>query len=281
MLCKLIRKNFVCILFYIVFVFVAGCNDFFEEERIIRKVDHVMIVTKEAEELKAFMSNILQLPESWPYMYMNGFYTGGVFAGNLRIEAADSDTYISENVIGGVALEPFVTGDEIIEMLNSRNIKNEVLEVHDQYRTININNILPGSWIFICEYFIEKEKRDKKWAKEKAMLEDINGGPLGISGVGEIKIAVDRRDRMINWIKLFFPYVLQKEKYFKIDDGPAISFSITDKNYIKSIRFDVKSLSTARNYLIANNILGRDDKNIVSTDPIKTYGVLFEFSEPY
>lgn len=278
---KLTNKIFVCIFVFIVFIFVAGCDEFTEEERIVSKVDHVMIVTKEAEGLKNFMSNVLQLPESWPYMYMNGFYTGGVFAGNVRIEAANSDTYISDNVIGGFALEPFGTGDEVIEKMNSRRIKNEVLEVHEQYRTINVNSILPGSWIFFCEYFIEKEKRDKKWAKEKAMLEDIDGGPLGINCVDEIKVVVDSPDRMKNWKKFFFPYVLQKGRYFKIDDGPAISFSISDKNHIKSIMFDVKSLSVARNYLRANNILGRDDKHIVATDPGKTYGVLFEFSESH
>lgn len=260
-------------------VLISCDNSSDESKSIIQNVDHIMLISENAEEVKNFMDDVLKLPESWPYTYMNGFSTGGVFAGNVRLEAADNLTYLGGNTISGFAFEPDCSGNEVIEEMNKRGIENSILETHENYRTIDVTDILPNSWIFFCEFFTNKEKRQAKWDKDKALFDQQQGGPLGIEYVSEITIFV-KDDANINiWEKLLSPVKKEKGNLFKLKKGLSIRLTISEADYISSIRFKVKSIDAARDYLKNENILGKDESGVVGTDPDITHGILFEFKE--
>lgn len=246
---------------------------------IIKYIDHIMIISEDAEKLKYFLSNVFQLPEAWPYKQFYDFNSGGVFAGNVYIESTDNKKYMTEARISGFAFEPEGTTEQIMAEMNRRNIPNNLQEKHDAYTTINITNILPGSWIFFCEYSINKGKRKAQKERQQLKLKEQNGGPLGIEYVSEIRLMIDNENRIKDFRDLLAPIKEKKNYLFEFGAGPSLRFIKSDKNCIYAIRFHVKSIDKVRNYLVNNKIIGNEDDVVVATNPNKTYGVLFEFSE--
>ena len=50
---------------------------------IVRQIDHMLIVSSEAEELFSLLSDTFQLPVAWPMSDYGGFASGGVAVGGV------------------------------------------------------------------------------------------------------------------------------------------------------------------------------------------------------
>jgi len=286
-------STFTICLFVIVITVSCNIDSHSDSEKgIVNRIDHVLIVPENPSKFFSFLSEELQLPIVWNYQSFGDFSTGGVFSGNVNLEVLHHNGLEAETSIGGIAFEPLGTTEETITQMDQRKIKykepvfngkpvvnNGKVDKRKCWTTTDIENILPGSWIFFCEYYFDKAKRQLRNKERKELLEERNGGPLGIEYVSEISLMVDSENRMKDWRNLLAP-VNEKTNYvFEIGDGPTIRFVKSDRNCIYAIRFHVKSIETVRSYLVGNKIIGNGDVDVITTNPDKTYGVLFEFSE--
>lgn len=146
------------------------------------------------------------------------------------------------------------------------------------FTNVYAENLLPRSVIAFCEYHMIEEIKKNRKLKQKE-LESTGGGTLGIIKVIDINIDIDSKDIVKEWQKLIPIEKITAIDFLYFESSPNIRLKVTNKNGIDSVRFKVHSLAKVKNYLINKNMLGLDSENLVSTNPGKSYGVLFQFSE--
>lgn len=263
----------------------------YEKQPLVKKIDHVLIAPTDIPGLIDFFNEVLQLPVAWEYRSYGEFSSGGFYSGNANIEIIKIDAIRTGTGLGGIAFEPNGTTGKVVERMIQRNIpfkspvfhedpkfKKEVKK-ENTWTTTDLINILPGSLIFFCEYHVENKKMEswKKYLQTK--LEEQNGGPLGIESVSEIRLRLNE-SRIGDWRRLLSPVNENTNSHvFMLGSGPAIRFVKSNDNCIYAIRFKVRSLDVALKYLKKCKIVGKIENASLSTNPDKTYGVLFEFSE--
>jgi len=265
-----------------------------EGSSVVKQVDHILLVQEDPRGLYDFLTKDLGLPVAWQYRKYKDFESGGVFAGNVNLEALSllSGAGSAPSKIAGFAFEPSSTTDEIIKELDRRQIAHEEPQVFEMgpegsriklWTNTIIENMLPGSFVFICEYHIYKlYKVDAKAMRRKLKndLEKADGGTLGIKYVSEIKIKLkDKAGALKRWQNLLKPYECFKDGCFGIGKGPSLRFMESDQDYIYSLKIKVKSIKKAGDFLSAKGLVRTQDDHTVITNPEKTFGILFEFSE--
>jgi hypothetical protein len=260
-----------------------------ESKGVIRQVDHILLATENPKAVYDFMTKELQLPIAWPYRDYGGFASGGVSAGNVNLESlvfnpARIDT---PSKIIGIAFEPEGPTELIVETLNQRHITHSQPEPFELgsgekksklWTTMRLPDMLPGSLIFFCEYhFFAPAERRTTLHKN---LEKIQGGPLSIKHLSEIVIAVkDMTSALERWQNLLAPHQMTEDHLFTIGHGPAIRFVKGDYDCIASLKFKVRSLNKARDFLSQKDMLGELDGTTIKTNPEKFWDIPFEFSE--
>ena len=278
------------IIFSILFLFQqSGYAD--EKQPLVKKIDHVLIAPTDILGLINFFNEVLQLPVAWKYRSYGDFSSCGFYTGNSNIEIIKIDSIRTGTGIGGIAFEPNGTTGEIVKRMIQRNISFKAPVFHEDpkfkkeikkkntWTTTDILNILPGSLIFFCEYHVDSKKIEswKKYLQTK--LDKRNGGPFGIEYVSEIRLRLDEI-RIEYWRNLLSPVNENTNSLvFMLGSGPTIRLVKSNNNCIDAIRFKVRSLDVALKYLKKCQIFGKLKIASISTNPDKTYGILFEFSE--
>jgi hypothetical protein len=260
----------------------------------LEQVDHILLVPDNPRGLFDFFAQELKLPVAWPFREYGQFASGGVFAGNVNLEAAvfSGGSVNSPTKIVGIAFEPSGSTEEVVRELDRRQIAHlepQSFEMGPEGNKMRmwtntiLEEMLPGSFIFICEYQIYKiHKTDPSAVRNqlREALKKIDGGPLGIEYVSEVKIKVKERDKGLERWKTFFePYERFQDGCFDLGKGPKIRFFEADANCIDSLRIKVKSLEKASGFLSSKGMVGKKNEQMVITDPQKTFGILFEFVE--
>ena len=219
----------------------------------------------------------------------SGFASGGVSAGNVNLEAlvfnpARIDT---PSKIIGIAFEPEGSTEQILAALDQRDIVHSQPEPFEMgsgekkpklWTTMRLPDMLPGSLIFFCEYhFYNVSKRRESLDKK---LENIQGGPTGLVKLDEIVIKIkDMTSALTRWQSLLSPHPMTEDHLFAVGKGPAIRFVKGDSDCVSSLKFKVRSLNQARDFLAQKGILGEVDATKIKTDPSMFWDLLFEFSE--
>lgn len=262
-----------------------------EKQSLVKKIDHVLIAPTNIPGLINFFNEVLQLPVAWKYRSYGYFSSAGFYSGNTNIEIIKIDAIKTGTGIGGIAFEPNGTTGEVMERMIQRNILFKTPVFHEDpkfkkeikkkntWTTTDIINILPDTLVFFCEYHAGSEKMEswKKYLQTK--LDERNGGPLGIEYMSEIRLRLNE-SRIEDWRNLLFPVNKDTNNHaFVLGTGPAIRLVKSNDNCIDAIRFKVQSLDVALKYLKKCKIFGKIEIASISTNPDKTYGVLFEFSE--
>ena len=236
------------------------------------------------------LTGVFQLPAAWKYRSYGIFASGAAFAGNVNLEAADfTDPGIKTGSrITGIAFEPAGTTGEAVLSLKKRNIPHDPPQPffsgqgekrQKSWTTTGITGILPGTLVFLCEYHYPAEEFAGYKNMLKTALGKSQGGPLGIQYVSSITLMVkNKKQALKKWQNLLDPAAVAKD-YFTIGEGPAICLVEGDTDQIRSITFKVRSVKTAREFLKSKNLLGKSDGTSVFTDPVKTFDILFTFSE--
>jgi len=261
---------------------------------IIKQVDHILLTPEDPQGLFDFLSQELKLPIAWPYQKYGGFASGGVFAGNVNLEALifPHSVVSTSSKIAGIAFEPSTSTEEIVKELDRRQIAHgepETYEVGPEGSKVKlwtntiIENMVPGSFIFICEYHIHKIYKVEPTAMREKLEKDfknVNGGLLGIEYVSEIKIKLKNRAKALEkWQNLLKPYECFQDGCFDLGKGPSLRFLESDQDYIYSLKLKVQSLKKAGDYLSSKGLIHTKDNHMVTTNPVKTFGIIFEFFE--
>jgi len=260
-----------------------------ESEGIARQVDHILLAKGNPKAVYDFMTKVLQLPIAWPYQDYGGFASGGVSAGNVNLEALvfNPTRIATPSKIIGIAFEPEDSTEQTVKTLNQRHIIHSQPEPFEMgsgekksrlWTTMRLPNMLPGSLIFFCEYHFFDPSVRRANLREKLLK--IQGGPLGIVHLSEIVIEVkDMTSAVTQWQNLLRPHQMDENHLFEIGEGPAIRIVKGDRDYIASLRFKVKSLDKAKNFLFQKGLLGEVYGSTIKTNPAEFWDLLFEFSE--
>jgi hypothetical protein len=262
--------------------------------RLVEQIDHILLAPDNPRGLFDFFTQDLKLPVAWPFREFGSFVSGGVFAGNVNLEAAvfSGDSVHPQSKIVGMAFEPLGSTEEIIKELDRRRIAHldpQPFEMGPEGNKMKLwtntilKDMLPGSFIFFCEYHIyEIHNTDPSAVRNqlKEALIKIDGGPLGIEYISEVKIKVKEWDKALeSWGNFLEPCEGFKNGCFDLGKGPKIRFLQTDTDCIDSLTIKVKSLKKAHDFLSSKEMVGTKDEQRIITDPNKTFGIIFEFVE--
>jgi hypothetical protein len=285
------RLAAILTIFFISAILFLGAGNMTEEPSVVKRIDHILLTPEDPRGLYDFMTQELKMPVAWSFREYEGFASGGVFFGNVNLEALvmNRDSLSTPSMIAGIAFEPAGPTDEVVEEIKRRQIAHDKPRTYEfgpeqskikMWTTTILTDFLPGSVVFICEYH-PGIFNPPAWRKslQKQLLE-IKGGPLGIEYVKEVELRVkDREKALQKWKNLLKPHSYSPDGCFNIGNGPRLYMVESDKDYIHSIKIKVKSLDDAREFLSSRGLMGQDKKDSITLNPEKTFGVLFEILE--
>ncbi len=233
-------------------------------ERIVKQIDHILIVSPSAKELFELLSETFQLPVAWPMTDYGGFTCGGVSLGNVNLEI------ISEQASGesrearwtGFALEPLPLGTSLRE-LDARGIGHGLPapfrefqsdgSLKTRWTTVGLPDVsCDSTQVFLCEYDDGITTRRDRLAEE---LRSRNGGPLSLHAAKQIVYGTrDVKDARRQWQMLLKPIESSSEGAWPVGDGPALQVVGADANGIRSLILSVMDLDQAKRFLKSKNM---------------------------
>ena len=261
----------------IVMIFFVSCKNEKDEyqmnQALVKRIDHILLMPEpsKARAVYDFFINTLKMPVAWPYDNWGEFSTGAAFFGNVPVEIIESVNRpeTGSNIVG-FALEPGMKTGSLIREMDKQGIKYRkpyLFEIgkwifkKKMWTSTIVDDVLPDSQIFFCEYHMDTEKKKKKIREE--FLAN-NGGPLCIEKVEEVKIYLnDFTFRQKIWSRLLSPINMSNEGIFVMEQGPNIHLYKNDKNMIYSIVLKTKNYNQAKSFLSKNNLLESDDNNVL------------------
>jgi hypothetical protein len=242
---------------------------------VVRQVDHILVVSVEADVLFSLLSDTFQLPVAWPMTTYGGFASGGVAFGNVNLEVVRSSRPregIGKSRWTGFALEPEPLRGSLAE-LDARGIRHGKAA---PFRSRRPDGSLATRWttvalpevssdaveIFLCQFEDDLPERRRRWQEQ---LQSIGGGPLSIQSVREIVYgAKDVEGMRANWQKLLAPEQASSEGVWALGKGPAIRLVQADLDGIRELVVQVRSLKQAREFLMRNGLMGTDRPNALT-----------------
>lgn len=289
----MIRTRLVAILFIISSLFIsAKYNNHgnVEKQSLVTRIDHILLTPDDPLGLYKFLTEDLKLPPAWKYQSYGDFASGAGYAGNVNLEAAlfSGNTIKTGSKITGIAFEPASGTEQLIINLNKMGIPHDKPQPFFQgtsenktklWTTVGINNFVSGSLIFTCEYHYPEGELDKYRMMLNGIMEKTKGGPAGILSVKEIIINVKNESVSLRKWRKFLSPLKEKNGLFLPENGPGIRIVRSTDSQISSVVFLVNSLKKVKEFLIRKDILGNEKKDEISTDPKKTFGILFSFTE--
>lgn len=268
-----------------------SANDLMKSGSVVNCIDHILLAPEDPRGLFDFLTHELKLPAAWAFREYEGFASGGVFFGNVNLEALvmNQDDFYSPSKILGIAFEPSGPTADVVEELKRRQIAHDKPRTYEfgpeqskikMWTTTIIKDFLPGSVVFTCEYHPGLFNPPAWRNTLQKRLKEIKGGPLGIEYIKELELRVKDKEKAIQkWQNLLSPHSFSPDGSFAIGDGPRLRMVESDKDYIHSIKIKVQSLDNAREFLSSRGLLGQNKKLSVILNPDKTFGILFEILE--
>ncbi len=248
----------------------------------IAKVEHLNAHTIHATELFDLFKTTFRLPVVYDYQEFGNFSSGGLWLGNITLEFVNYRGLNTETALfKGIALEPVQHADTILRMLDEFSIPHntpvparfKVDNVEKTYWTnIGLKDLSTENLrVFICDYTDRSFVNNPKKAARKIFAEE-EGGPLGIIGLKKIIIGSSNFEKTVNaWVSI--PGAKKTgENHFSFFDGPEIVVEKAEKDGIKEIQLQVRSMETAAKFLTENHMLSMQN-NTTLIDPEKLYGL--------
>jgi len=281
----------VYFIFFISSLSLVVANNLTESGSPVKRIDHILLTPEDPRGLYDFLTEELKLPVAWPFREYEGFASGGIFFGNVNLEVLvmNQDNLPPPSNIAGMAFEPAGSTEEVVEELKRRQIAHDEPRTYEfglgqsrikMWTTTILKDFIPGSVVFFCEYhpgFFNPPAWRNTLQKK---LKEIKGGPLGIEYVKELELRVkDKEKELQKWQNLLSPDFFSSDGCFAVGDGPRLCIVESDKGNIHSIKIKVKSLDSAREFLLSRGLLGQDRRHSIKLDTNKTFGILFEIME--
>lgn len=137
-----------------------------------------------------------------------------------------------------------------------------------------LQRVFPNGLFLLVKYNQEVLHAAENLAANTTVLRARQGGPLSVTGVEEVTIGVtDFPGAVAQWQKLLAPREEERSGYWQIEQGPAIRLTHHDDNRLLGMRWHVRSLAQAQQFLNAQGLLGSVSEREVSIAPDKLYGL--------
>jgi len=198
------------------------------------------------------LTEVLLLPEAWPYSEYGVFASGGVCLGNANLEVVRGNDMPSLRAqhparVTGIAFEPVGEIDDTVAVLDSRGIAHTpptpfVVPGGTSPAWTNVGlQVTEGT--FICKYHFDIAPR-RTLLREQ--LEARRGGPLGIVAVDEVVFGVSEPiDSAIRWTRLRGPSQVPDGHIWNLGAGPAVRLTPSAADRVEHLVVHVRSLADA------------------------------------
>lgn len=247
---------------------------------IVRRVDHVLLLTDAPEPLLRTLTGALGLPLSVPFELRGTFASGLVWAGNAQLECIRIGPPVAtppaEARFLGIAFEPAPLPGAIAEM-DARAIRHGAPAAfpHDgemrRWTSVAVDGMLPHAMIFLCDFAEEQAPLREGWRRE---LEAASGGPLGIEALHTIDVSVtDIAPAIARWDALLQPAISPQRGTWHLGDGPSIRLVPGKRDAIASLTFHVRSLDVADAWLQRHDMHGARCGDEARIDPAAVQGL--------
>lgn len=245
------------------------------------KVDHFYAYSNNAPELFEMFKTKFKLPAVYDYQEFGNVSSGGLWLGNITMQFVNYRGLGSDKALfKGLALEPVQHTDTITQILDDYGVvynpptpvRFMVDGVDKTYWTnIVLKDLTSGDVrVFICDYTDRSFLSAPKKAARKAFAEQ-GGGPLGIIGLRKIVIAASDVEKCMQaWVSI--PGAKRTGNHFKFIEGPEIVVEKAEKDGIKEIQVQVRSVEAASKFLTEHQMLSQENK-ITMIDPGKVFGL--------
>lgn len=257
------RLLYVCIILVSIF----GCKQA-DNTKIVKRIDHFMLESDKSKECYDFLTETCNLPIAWAYADMGYFRSGGVFLGNCILEPVELN-HINRTGITGIAFTPSVKIEDVQKILKDRGINGTTINYQREWTTLSVDNLLSNGVVFFCEY------RDPTvWHMS------IHDNVYGIKKVNKVTINTSNfTTSHLVWEKLLTKHKEAKKGFWKIKDSPSIELVEGLADDIESLQIKVNNIDKVTALLLQNGMLDMKRKEVVRTDPEKSFGIIFEFIE--
>jgi hypothetical protein len=242
---------------------------------IVRQFDHILVVSSEAKELFALLSDTFQFPVAWPMSDYGGFASGGVAMGNVNLEIIKDSEPAAGAVKSrwtGFALEPEPLRISLAE-LDARGIRHGAPapfksrmpdgSFATRWTTVALPTVSSDTCqVFLCQFEGDLPARRLRLLKQ---LRARDGGPLAVHSIREIVCgARDVKRTQTHWQQLLRPAEASSPGVWPVGAGPAIGLIEADRDGIQALVVNVKSLERARRFLKARDLLGTDQPDALT-----------------
>jgi hypothetical protein len=237
---------------------------------LVRQIDHVLISSAEGKRLFNLFSETFQLPVAWTWADHGGFASGGISMDNLNLEifqASKRDAQGGPSWILGFALEPgplrtTLPALDALGITRGKPVpfRSRQLDGSNAVRWTTVSLPFVSSEavnIFLCEYTHDVPARRRELQDR---LRARSGGPLTILQVREVVYGTSQPQRMQErWQTLLKPVVPLPTGAWPLGAGPALRVVAAERDGIRGMEIQVRSLRKARECLLRHGLLGPEE----------------------
>jgi hypothetical protein len=196
--------------------------------KLLKRIDHVMVESKDPSEAIKLFHGTLGLPLAWPLKDHGFYWSGGIGFGNVNIEYISfKNSEKGLNRLAGVAFEANEKLDKAIQVLKEKGIPHRIGERTENYTSLIFELEGYRTLLFICEYGYPV----KEW-KEMLRREFSRSGG-GIPGVKEVKkVWLNDRNAEVNlpkWSEIASGVFIHGLRF---ESGPALCLT-QDREFIE------------------------------------------------
>lgn len=234
---------------------------------LIATIDHLFVVSDDSERLFRLFAESFGLSVVWPFATHGDFASGGLSLGNTVLEfVREGGGKSTPTELKGIAFEPSGDAEQAVAELDARGIAREepVPFTYEQdgrevvgWVTFGLPELPPASaWVFFCDY----RQRARVNAGREAASQELRangGGALGVVSLREIVVAVrSLAEASRQWAKLLDPPAADPGPELAFGRGPRIRLVQSEAEGIRSLVVEVASLARAKQFLVAQGMLG-------------------------
>lgn len=252
---------------------------------VIKQIDHVMILTRDREQLVRLLVDTLQLPIVWGQPGSAFTATTGIALGDMNLELVPRDD-AADARLTSLALQP-VHLATVCDELARRGLVLHEPTICDQepgqrrWTVVGFRHAFEGVNFFLIQYLAFD--MDARRAQFRTVLEERQGGPLGLRRVREFRLAY-RPGQLAaaeeSWRRLLGPTLLARPHYFALSAGPSIVLTSVPDSDATIIVVEVGSLSRAEATARSLGLLQVASADSLILDPRRFRGLRLILVEP-
>jgi hypothetical protein len=263
-------------------------------------VDHVMIRLLDIDPLLSLFTDVFGLPVSWPKQSSSFATFAWVHVGNTELElwasASNSDLPKESQppLIHGFALEPVDLEASVAHLtqagLQCKSPRPYQTKTAEGSLTTNFTNSVlldlssDSCCIFFCAWnpegtiypWKERLTTAERRARDQLEMTKCGGGTIGLVGLSEIEMSTPNlSDAEKKWRLL----TDSAGEEIELTADMVLRLTQDSRQVIQSLTFEVRSLESARDFLLANGLLGVSSENEISLESTAIGGLRMKFRQ--